>query len=39
VLVDGERLVDLMIKHGVGVKTVRTLDIHRIDEDFFVDAD
>lgn len=39
VLVDGERLVDLMIKHGVGVKTVRTLDIHRIDEDFFIDAD
>lgn len=39
VLVDGERLVELMIKHGVGVKTVRTLDIHRIDEDFFIDAD
>lgn len=39
VLVDGENLVDLMIKHGVGVKTVRTLDIHRIDEDFFIDAD
>lgn len=39
VLVDGERLVELMIKHGVGVKTVRTLEIHRLDEDFFIDAD
>ncbi len=39
VLVDGERLVELMIRHGVGVKTVRTLEIHRLDEDFFIDAD
>lgn len=39
VLVDGNRLVDLMIKHGVGVRTVRTLEIHRVDEDFFIDAD
>ena len=36
VLVDGERLVELMIAHRVGVKTARIFEIRRIDEDFFV---
>lgn len=35
VLIDGERLVDLMIDHGVGVEPVRVATIHRVDEDFF----
>ncbi len=34
-LIDGERLADLMIKYGVGVRTERTIDMKRIDEDFF----
>lgn len=35
VLIDGQRLTKLMIKHGVGCRVEETLYIHRIDEDFF----
>lgn len=34
-LIDGERLADLMIKYGVGVRSDRIIKIKRIDEDFF----
>lgn len=37
VLVDGEKLVDLMIEHGVGVEPVRVATLHRLNEDFFDD--
>jgi len=39
ILIDGQRLTDLMIEHNVGVRTSRTLDFKRIDEDFFSDED
>lgn len=35
VLIDGSRLADLMIEHDVGVSTVRTIAIKRIDSDYF----
>jgi len=35
ILIDGERLADLMIEHGIGVSTVRTIEIKRIDSDYF----
>ena len=35
ILVDGHRLVQLMIDHGLGVQTARTLTIPRIDNDYF----
>lgn len=35
VLIDGQRLADLMIEHNVGVRVARTIDFKRIDEDFF----
>jgi restriction system protein len=35
VLIDGERLAALMIEHGVGVATVRTFAVKRIDNDYF----
>lgn len=35
-LIDGERLADLMIKYNVGVRTERTVEVKRIDEDFFL---
>jgi restriction system protein len=35
VLIDGSRLTELMIENGVGVRTSRTVEIRRIDEDFF----
>jgi restriction system protein len=35
VLIDGERLAKLMIEYGVGVSTVQTLEIKRVDSDFF----
>lgn len=38
VLIDGSRLADLMIEHGVGVSTVRTIAIKRIDSDYFEEA-
>jgi restriction system protein len=39
VLIDGRQLADLMIEHGVGVRTTRTLDFRRLDEDFFTEED
>ena len=38
VLLDGASLADLMIEHGVGVRTSRTIDFRRLDEDFFDEA-
>ena len=35
VLIDGKRLAELMIQHGVGVRSSRTLEFKRLDEDFF----
>lgn len=35
ILVDGQELADLMIKHGVGVRSYRTVEFKRLDEDFF----
>lgn len=38
VLIDGDRLAGLMIRHGVGVRTDRTIEIRKLDLDYF-DAD
>lgn len=35
VLIDGAQLVELMIDHGVGVTTVRSYEIKRVDTDYF----
>lgn len=35
ILVDGEKLADLMIQHGVGVQTTDSYSVVEIDEDFF----
>ncbi|MBP5602407.1 MAG: restriction endonuclease [Treponema sp.] len=35
VLIDGEKLASLMIEHNVGISTVRTFEIKRIDSDYF----
>lgn len=37
VLIDGEELAELMLDHGVGVSTVASYDIKRLDTDFFND--
>ncbi|MFN3321451.1 MAG: restriction endonuclease [Allorhizobium sp.] len=37
VLIDGDRLADLMIEHGVGIRIARTVEVKRLDEDFFVE--
>ncbi|WP_315838560.1 restriction endonuclease [Bradyrhizobium prioriisuperbiae] len=37
ILVDGDRLAELMIEHGVGVRVSRAVEVKRIDEDFFVE--
>jgi restriction system protein len=37
VLIDGETLAALMIEHGVGVRTNRTIEFKKLDEDFFSD--
>ena len=39
ILVDGQSLADLMIEHGVGVRTSRAIEFKRLDEDFFSDDD
>jgi len=35
ILIDGQELADLMIEHGVGVRSYRTVEFRRLDEDFF----
>jgi restriction system protein len=37
VLIDGEQLVDLMIDYGLGVSTVGTFELKKIDMDFFIE--
>lgn len=37
ILIDGERLTDLMIEYGVGVRVSRRIEFKRLDEDFFSD--
>lgn len=35
ILIDGERLTELMIEFGVGVRVNRKIEVKRLDEDFF----
>jgi restriction system protein len=35
ILIDGQRLTELMIQHGVGVRVSRALEFKRLDEDYF----
>lgn len=37
VLIDGEELSRLMVEHDVGVSKVRTLDVKKLDQDYFVE--
>jgi restriction system protein len=37
VLIDGEQLAILMIRHNVGVRIDETLYLKKVDEDFFID--
>lgn len=34
-LIDGEMLVDLMVKYEIGIRTIRTFNIYEIDSNFF----
>lgn len=38
VLLDGQQLASLMIEHGLGVSTVGTYTVKRIDSDYFLDG-
>lgn len=38
VLIDGERLAELMIDYGVGVSRVASYEIKKIDQDYFTEA-
>lgn len=38
VLIDGKQLARLMIENGVGVTTIKTYDLQRLDETFFDEA-
>ena len=35
ILIDGDRLTQLMVRYGVGVRTFRTFDLRRLDADYF----
>ena len=37
ITIDGYRLVDLMIEGGVGIRVRKVFELHRIDEDFFLE--
>ena len=37
ILIDGEQLTQLMVEHGVGVRTSRAISFRRLDEDFFAE--
>jgi len=38
ILINGERLASLMIEHNIGVSTMQTISIKRIDSDYFEEA-
>ena len=38
ILIDGNQLAQLMIEHNVGVSTVKTYEIKRIDSDYFTEV-
>ena len=38
VLVNGERLAEIMFELGVGVKTTATIELKRVDSDFFMES-
>jgi restriction system protein len=38
VLIDGKKLVELMIEHNVGVSTVRSVEMKKIDSDYFEES-
>jgi len=37
ILIDGKRLADLMIEYQIGVSTIRTITLKRLDTDYFED--
>jgi len=39
VLVDGQMLIDLMLRHGIGVRVVERHEIHEIDQNYFAEGD
>jgi restriction system protein len=39
ILIDGRRLTELMIEHGVGVRLNRSIEFKKIDEDYFDEED
>ncbi len=39
ILIDGDELAKLMIRYGVGVRTERTIELKRIDLDYFDEGD
>ena len=39
VLIEGEQLVQLMIDHNVGVSTIKTYELKRVDSDYFIETD
>jgi len=39
ILIDGEKLAKLMIQYGVGVRVERTVEIKRIDLDYFEESE
>jgi restriction system protein len=39
ILIDGEELSRLLVRYGVGVRTARTIDLRRIDENYFDSSD
>ena len=39
ILVDGQRMSELMLKHGIGVSTKQIFVIQRMDEDFFLELE
>lgn len=39
VLVDGEMLIDLMLRHKIGVRTVKTHEIMELDQNYFEEGE
>ena len=39
ILIDGDELSRLLVRYGVGVRTARTIDLRRIDENYFDSSD
>jgi restriction endonuclease Mrr len=39
VLIDGDMLIDLMLKHGIGTRVAHTYEVYELDQNYFDESE